>query len=526
MNELWPHQRRGIDDVLAAIGEGVRLILLTSPTGMGKSRMVCEIIETLCEQGWYAVLYTNRLLLIDQLKRVLDQHGIDYGVRAAGHEGDDAHHRVQISSLPTEASRVLKRQHWSIHGAGQRCIAIADEAHVNDGPKAQAIYALHHDAGHVRLGVTATPIGLGTSYDKLIIAGTVAEGRACGALVPAVHFGPDEPDMRAWKKLKADADPTQISENDIRKAMMAPGIFGRVWTWFEKLNPEHKPTILFAPGVEESIWFAEQFRQKGVRSAHIDGQDVWIDGELHPTSPDLRADVLLQHRRGLIRVLTNRFVLREGVDCPWIRHMIFATIFGSVQSLLQSGGRGGRADNYEDTVALFGPKTHFTIADHGGNWWRWGSLNADREWRLDLTNASIYGVRAERLRQKKTREPWVCPECQRVNNGYKCEQCGFQFRPDKHSRPVVSTDGSLKEMTGDIFRPRRIDTRPEAQAIWQKMYWRSRTGKGSRSFAAAAALYAYENQWAWPSRDWKFMPKEEHDFYRLVSSVPMEALHA
>ena len=80
------------------------------------------------------------------------------------------------------------------------------------------------------------------NYDHLIIAGTNSELRECGALVPAVHWGAGEPDTKNIKKTA-----WEYTENDVRKVMQVQRIIGRVLEWLNKLNPEHKPTILFAP---------------------------------------------------------------------------------------------------------------------------------------------------------------------------------------------------------------------------------------------------------------------------------------
>ena len=56
-------------------------------------------------------------------------------------------------------------------------------------------------------------------------------------------------------------------------------MFGRVLDHWRKLNPDGRPTILFAPGVAESIWFVDEFARNGIRAAHIDGEDTYLDGE-------------------------------------------------------------------------------------------------------------------------------------------------------------------------------------------------------------------------------------------------------
>ena len=510
MND-WPHQIRGVNEVLAAIERGERRICLTSPTGGGKTRIMQRLIEHYLSAGKSVVLYTNRRMLIDQLSRDLFDAGLDHGIRAAGH--DDEHERpFQISSIQTEASRTLKRGTWKLHPAH---LVLIDEAHLQTAETARKLLDAHREQGAACVGFTATPLDLAELYDLLITAGTMTELRECGALVLAEHFGPDEPDFRAFKKLQAKLNSGEnLSEREAGKVMMTPGIFGRVWTWFERLNPEHKPTILFAPGVRESLWFAEQFSAKGVRAAHIDGQEVWIDGNSERTSSERRLEILQQSRDGRIVVLCNRFVLREGIDAPWLAHGIMATVFGSIQSYLQSGGRLPRAYHGVNSV---------TIQDHGGNWHRHGSLNVDRQWFLESTPSMVAGLRAQRLRDKKEREPMRCPGCGRICSFWRCP-CGYEFGNRKVSRPVVSTDGSLKELTGDIFEPRRICTRPDGVKLWEQMYWRSRTKKGARTFAAAFALFAYENNWTWPSREWPLMPVEDLDVHRLVADVPMERL--
>src|SRR6266852_6300841 len=167
----WNHQERAVSETVAALTTGLRKICVTSPTGGGKTWIICMLIEWAVAQGKHVVLYTNRRLLIDQLSRVLEKHGIKFGVRAAGHE-DRRELQVQISSLPTERARVLKAEKWKIHGHGKDVLAIVDEAHLNASETAQKILALHLEAEGAYVGFTATPIGLGHLYETLIVAGT------------------------------------------------------------------------------------------------------------------------------------------------------------------------------------------------------------------------------------------------------------------------------------------------------------------------------------------------------------------
>lgn len=306
--DLWPHQLYAHDEVTAAITGGIRRICLTSPTGGGKSVIICRLIEWGQSRLMRPVLYTNRKLLIEQLQKVLTAHGIAYGVRAAGHE-PELSRDVQISSMPTEAARVLRGKQGALHNSK---LVIVDEAHLFKLAVAQEIQMRHLAAGAAWVGVTATPIDIGHMYDRLIVAGKTSDLRKCGALVPAVHFAPDEPDMR---RFKASTKTGEFQEGDNIKAIMTKTVWSRVYENWRSLNPEGLPTILFGPGVAESLWFAEQFRSRGVRAAHVDGENCWIDGEHHGGGSEIREQMLADVRTGRIQVVCNRFVLREGIDC-------------------------------------------------------------------------------------------------------------------------------------------------------------------------------------------------------------------
>lgn len=507
----WPHQLYAVAEVPRRVLAGVRRLCLTTPTGGGKSWVACRLIEWALQQGWYAVLYTNRRLLIEQLAGVLTRHGIEFGVRAAGHD-DNRTLPVQVSSLPTEHARVLTSGRWAIHGEGtsRRVLAIVDEAHLNKSDTAQRILDAHHGRGDAYVGLTATPIDLGHLYDELVVAGTPSELRACRALVPAHHYGPDEPDMKGFK---ANVKTGEFSEQDVRKAIMTKCVFGRVWEWYGVLNPERRPTILFGPGVPESIWFAERFAERGVRAAHIDGNGIWLDGAYRRCGTEERQAVLEMVRRGEVQVLCNRFVAREGLDLPEVSHLILATVMGSLQTYLQSAGRGLRF--------CLG-KERLTIQDHGGHWHRHGSVNADRRWSLTLSDHVINGLRLERLREKREPEPIHCQKCGLIRaSGPTCPHCGHQT--DRRSRMVIQMDGTLREHSGDIYKPRRVQMRDNTLDRWKSMYFRARKSKTRMTFRQAEGLFFRENFY-YPPRDLPLMPRNELDFFRPVADVPSESL--
>lgn len=514
---LWPHQAHGIDKVIEAVNAGDQRLCLTSPTGGGKSRIMTELILWALDTSRTVTVYTNRKMLLDQLARTLASAGIYHGLRASSFKPDHTC-KVQLASIHTELSRVYRLKTWE---KATPDLVLVDEAHVQSSAGPELVLGDHVKAGGAIVGVTATPIDLGHLYDRLIVAGVNSELRACGALVPCHTYGPDEPDAKrledAGGKMKTGED---FTEEQVRKAIMTPTIFGRVYEWWKKLNPDQRPAILFAPGVKESMWFCEQFAKQGVACAHIDGEHIAFgetDGDGNPvtyeSTRDMRSEVMAKSKSGEIKIVSNRFVLREGVDAPWLYHGIFATCFGSLTSFLQAGGRLLRAHESMD---------HVILQDHGGNWHRHGSLNADRVWDMSESSYVIAAVRAQEMREKKQPEPIVCPKCFAVRlQGKACPKCGHA--QTHRSRQVVQLDGSLKEMTGDVYAPRKTAMKSNTEKMWEEVYHRAKSKKWDASFAQAEALFFYENHY-WPPRNLPLMPTRTNDWYRKVNRVPKDKL--
>jgi DNA repair protein RadD len=500
---LWPHQQRAVEELPDLLVPGSRVVT-TAPTGGGKSLIVEEMIR---EFGSFT-LYTNRKMLLEQLAERLRKASIPHGILAAGHK-PDFNQPVQLASIQTMLARSVKRTLWDIPRS--RVVGI-DEAHLNAGGSMQALVDQHMRYGAACWGITATPLDIGHFYNHLHVAGTVSELRACGALVPAIHYAPDEPDTRGLKRTKTG----EYAERDVVKKIMSATIIGRVIDNYFKLNKQQSPTVLFAPGVKESLWFCEELNKAGIPAAHIDGDRVSMDGEHYVSSHEAREEVRDRLQDGRLKVVCNRFVLREGIDWPFVQHLIFATIFGSLGSYLQSGGRGLRA------CPSVG-KEHVTIQDHGGNWHRQGSLNSDREWNLSDTNYMVSELREQRMKKKEEREPITCPKCHMVRlSGSGCPGCGLAS--SIKTRMVVQKDGSLKAQTGDIYRMPVVDRGPREtiEKRWESCYWSCK--KKGETFRQAYGLYHYRHDWKAPPEGLPLMPQNERDWFLPIKDVPMERL--
>jgi len=128
----------------------------------------------------------------------------------------------------------------------------------------------------------------------------------------------------------------------------------------------------------------------------------------------------------------------------------------------------------------------------------------------------VAGIRADRIREGKEKEPLLCPQCMMMLRGLHCK-CGFKLDVRKKLRPVIQEDGTLVMVKGDYYKPRRTQHRDDTQAQWDRVYWRMRT-KG-KTFNQAMGLF-YQEQGYFPPWTLKNMPKDAPRRFEKIIDVP------
>lgn len=413
--KLRDYQTRSIEEVRAAIRAGHKRIVLTIPTGGGKTYTSAFIIVSALSKGKRCMFVAHRLELIDQTCRAFTNLGVTtFGVIRAGDKRRDRSQPLQIASIQTLARREQDDFDIIVIDEGHRAVSASYKKH---------LFERHPNAIFIIL--TATPIRadgkpLRQIADHLVIGATYSQLIAQGSIAaPDVYGTPLLPDLSQVRTEKGD-----FNTADLEKAMAKGALIGDLFEQWNK-RPRQR-TVCFAVSVAHSRMIVETFREKGVRAEHLDGN----------TDEDERKAILARLASGETELVSNVAVLTEGWDLPACKTVILARPTKSLSLFMQTAGRCLRPWN--DVTPL--------ILDHGGNVDRFGLPHMDRDWSLDACKVK----KGDGAPPVKT-----CPECfAYVLVALRhCPHCGYEFPsavPDPKAKDPVPLDLELRTLAATV----------------------------------------------------------------------------
>jgi superfamily II DNA or RNA helicase len=448
-NNLRQYQVDSINDLRKAILKGHKRIVLQLATGGGKTTIASEMIRKANEKGKKCLFLADRIELVEQTSKRLDYEGIDHGIIMGNHERYKPHSINQVCSPQTLARRATPAAD----------LVIIDECHVAYGIHKKMMQAMPNT---VFIGLSATPFtkGLGKLYSNLVVGATTTKLTDEGYLVPVKVFAPSKPDLTKLRTVAGDYDEKELFAR-VNKPKLVADI---VDTWIKR--GENRPTIGFAVNVLHSQALCEQFKDRGIRAAHIDSY--------MPTK--LREQLVNDFKDGYIKVLFNVGILDKGFDYPEASCLIMARPTKSLMLYIQQAGRVLRPHpTKEDAIIL----------DHAGNTQAHGFVTDDLPQELDDGTKR----KVEPSQKKQEEKGTLCTSCAYVKKKYeyKCPCCGFT--PKKKDAGIDVEKGDLLEVT------RTKITMVDKQKLYSELLYVEVEKGYKRGFAAQM----YRNKFGvWP----------------------------
>lgn len=470
--KLRPYQLEAVEALRESMRHKHRAILLTLPTGGGKTLVATDVIRSAVEKYRRVLFVAHRRELIQQASQKLTQAGIKHGLILSQTETSPLE-RVQVGSVQTIQSRVFKRK---LHELPPADVVIFDEAHHAVSATWMQIAEAYPRA--VILGLTATPVrgdgkGLGHLFTDMVRGPSIASLTKQGHLVPVTYYEPSLPDLYGLRLVAGD-----YNGKDLDKRMNQPKLVGDVIANWGNICPDRK-TVVFASSVDHSIHLAQEFQREGVAAAHLDGETPIAE----------REGILRDLETGALQVVVNCAVLTEGWDMPSVSCCVLARPTKSLGLYLQCAGRVLRpAEGKEDTILI----------DHAGAIREHGRIDSPFEWSLD--SKEKIQVRERVRRERQPSKAITCRNCHKVYEGQRvCPSCGTV--PNRYGKEVHHLDATLQESAGVKARPQRKEYSPEDRRTFFAMLKFEQQSKGRK---LGWALHTYRQKFGdWPPDEFK-----------------------
>ena len=353
--KLREYQKQIIADVQEAYRKGNKQIVVTSPTGSGKSYTFAVIAKRAIARGNRVLVVTDRIELHSQTSGAFADIGVIPSELTASTK------EIPTTSCTVAMSETLKRRLAKddyMTFLQSFNVIIIDEAHKQSFDKIFAHLLPHQYV----LGFTATPIRVGrmtplSKYYKSIVYGpSISYLIKHGFLAKPVTYGVPIKGLNDVKQTGGDFDHYEMGKL-YDNAELYEGV---VSNW-KRLTPDTK-TLVFSSTVANSKKLSAEF---GDIAVHLDAN----------TPSEQRKDILRRFKNGDIKVVCNVGILTTGFDDPSIETIVLYRATRSVPLFLQCCGRGSRVTDTKDS---------FNILDFGENVGRLGFWEEEREYDLNI----------------------------------------------------------------------------------------------------------------------------------------------
>lgn len=399
--KLFDYQSDFINNCGRSFARGNKRVIAQLPTGGGKGFVLAEIARRAIDKGGVPCISCHREEIFQQLYKNLRILGVSPSLIAQG-EYPMAGAPCYLSMVETFCRRENKGliEHLGID------FYILDEIHLGNYHK------MVKDTKNKVIGFTATPKSTGKPelneyFDDIVCGPSVKDLIKAGRLLKERTFSVAH-DFSKVKMRGQDYD-----ERSLFAEFKKPKLWnGAVESYLK--NAHGLQALCYCVNVEHSNATVLQFREHGIRAAHVDGKSDKED----------RRAIFDMFRRGDIQVICNVGVATTGTDLPNTECIIqnFATT--SLVKHVQTLGRGARvADGMNE----------FIVIDMGRNYIRHGEFSEDIDW-VGIFNDP---GKATQKREKRAKR--------------ECDNCGSVIRFHLQECPYCSHTITQKELEDKLL---------------------------------------------------------------------------
>lgn len=394
---LRPYQANAIADLHRLRENGIKRVMVSCPTGAGKTTIAASFIHELIAVGQRIIFIAHRTELIEQAHERLLEYGIRGGFIKSGYRYRAR--PVQVASIQTLSRRFMP----------EADVIIIDEAHHAMSDQYQTVVSAYRASGAYIVGLSATPYrmdgrGLADLFDELIMPTSVLELIKQGYLCKPRYLSPDpsELDLQGVGTKQKDGFKDYDSDSLYQKHFSKSEVYAGLIDNYRKCA-DGKKGIIFNCNLEHSLRVVEAFNAAGYPAVHVDGT----------MDKAKRKRILQDHKAGRFLMLSNVQLLTEGYDDPSIETVIINRKTKSKALWIQMVGRVLRPNEGKEVG---------WVIDQGANVFDHGRVDVNET--LTLQTSGKKGLGAKGVSPVKT-----CPTCASIQfaSATSCEDCGYEW---------------------------------------------------------------------------------------------------
>ena len=315
--KLREPQQNVLNKIRFSIVTGSKRILVSAPTGFGKTILAHEICKNAIEKGNRVLFTSHRIQLAHQSKNVFNDLNPSY-LQGSSSDYDETK-LLTVATIQTLINRDVKEPK----------IIIIDEIHyAYSSILIQSLFTKFTDA--IFIGLSATPVDdrgyLLEGFDSIIDDYQTADLIRLGWLVPFSIYSPVQIDLSNVPLSGSDYD-----NDELEKVVNKEDITNSIVENYKKYGEDRK-FLCFAVNKKHADELNLAFSKKGISVCTINADTHERD----------RKRYLAEYKSGKITGIINIEILTAGFDEPSLSCIILACPTKSWKKFIQCCGRGIR----------------------------------------------------------------------------------------------------------------------------------------------------------------------------------------